>query len=95
MSGKKYYYYVLVFSNYGPVYVTSIDNNNQYVHWDKDKEPLEVGASYGEDLVIGLNLNFNHAVLIKSRVRIDHQPYRYEAYDCTFVNKSEENKEEK
>ena len=87
---KKYYYYVLVFTNSGPVYVTSIDRNNKYAHWDKDKEPLELGSSYAEDLALGLNLNFNHSVVIKSTRKIENQPYRYEAFDCTFVDRKEE-----
>lgn len=87
---KKYYYYVLVFLNTGPTYVTSIDNNNKYAHWDKDKAPLEFSASYAEDLVMGLNMNFNSAVLIKSVRKITGQPYNYEDYDCTFVEKKKE-----
>lgn len=72
---KKYHYYVLVFSNIGPLYVTSINNSDKYAHWDKDKAPLEFSASYGEDLVMGLNLNFINAVLIKSFIEITQQPY--------------------
>lgn len=87
---KKYHYYVLVFSSTGPVYVTSIDRNNEYAHWDKDKKPLEFSASYAEELVMGLNMNYNNAVLIKSNHEIKGQPYRYNAYDCTFVEKKKE-----
>ena len=87
---NKYHYYVLVFSNSGPVYVTSIDNKNQYAHWDKDKEPLEFSSSYAEDLAMGLCLNFNSAVVIKSRIEIKAQPYNYENYNITFVEKEEE-----
>ena len=94
MAKNKYYYYVLVFSSTGPVYMTSIDKSNKYAIWDKSKEPLEVGESYGKDLVMGLNLNLNSAVLVKSNHEIKSQPYRYDTYDCTFVKKSEENKEE-
>ena len=90
MTKSKYHYYVLVFSSDGPVYVTSIDNANKYVHWDKDKEPLEFSASYAEDLVMGLNCNFNSAVLIKSQIEIHNQPYRYDAYDCKFIEKEKE-----
>lgn len=89
MANNKYHYYVLVFSTSGPVYVTSIDRDNKYAHWDKDKEPLEFSASYAEDLVMGLNMNFNSAVLIKSRIEITGQPYNYDDYDCTFVEKED------
>ena len=90
MAKSEYHYYVLVFSSDGPVYVTSIDNANKYAHWDKDKEPLEFSASYAEDLVMGLNCNFNSAVLIKSQIEIHNQPYRYDAYDCKFIEKEKE-----
>lgn len=87
---KKYYYYVLVFTNYGPMYVTSIDSSNKYAHWDKDKEPMELGSRYAEDLVLGLNLNFNHSVVIKSTRKIERQPYRYDSFDCKFVEITKE-----
>lgn len=90
MAKKKNYYYVLVFSNTGPVYVTSIDSSNKYAHWDKDKAPMELGLSYAEDLAMGLMMNFNHAVVVKSPREIERQPYRYEAYDCTFVERNKE-----
>lgn len=90
---KKYHYYVLVFTDNGPVYVTSIDNKNKYAHWDKDEAPLSLSASYAEDLVTGLILNFNSAVLVKSLVEITAQPYNYEDYDCTFVEKKKEEEE--
>lgn len=90
MAKKKYYYYVLVFSNSGPVYVTSIDRSNKYAHWDKSKAPLELGASYAEDLAMGLNMNFNSSVVVKSTREIENQPYNYEHYDIEFVEKKEE-----
>lgn len=90
MAKSKYHYYVLVFSSDGPVYVTSINNANKYAHWDKSKAPLEFSASYAEDLVMGLNMNFNSAVMIKSTREITGQPYNYEDYGCTFVEKKKE-----
>ena len=39
---------------------------------------------------MGLNMNFNSAVLVKSNHEIKGQPYRYEDYDCTFVEKKKE-----
>lgn len=87
MAKSKYHYYVLVFSESGPVYVTSLDWSTKYAHWDRDKKPLEFSSATAEDLVMGLCLNFNNAVLIKSRIEIDSQPYRYSHYDCKFVEK--------
>lgn len=87
---KKNYYYVLVFSNSGPVYVTSIDRSNKYAHWDKSKAPLELGLGYAEDLVFGLIANLNSAVVVKSAREIETQPYNYEYYDIEFVEKKKE-----
>lgn len=89
---KKSYYYVLVFSDNGPVYVTSIDNTTRYAHWDKNEKPMVMSQVYAEDLAMGLNLNFNSCVVVKSPHEISGHPYNYEEFDCTFVRK--ENKDE-
>ena len=81
------HYYVLVFANNGPAYVTSVDYSNRSARWDKDKAPYEFSKSSAEDLVLGLNLNFHQAVLVTSKFEIDYQPYNYKYYDCTFVEK--------
>lgn len=87
---KKYHYYVLVFSESGPVYVTSIEREHKVAHWDKDKKPLEFSSMTGEDLVLGLTANFHSVVLVKSDREIESQPYRYSHYDCKFVEKENE-----
>ena len=79
-----YHYYVLVFTDEGPIYVTDANNGDRYAYWDKEQKPMEFSATYADDMVLGLNLNSHHAVLIKSRFEIDHQPYRYESYDLKF-----------
>ena len=84
---KKNHYYVLVFTNAGPVYVTSINSNNKYAHWDKDKTPMEFSKSYAESLVMGLNLNFNSSVVVVSPFVITGHPYRYDRFDCEFIEK--------
>ena len=89
MAKKKNYYYVLVFTNGGPVYVTSINSEHKYAHWDKDKAPLCFDRGRAEDLVFGLNLNFNSAVLVVSPMEIENHPYRYEEFDISFVDKKE------
>ena len=92
MANKKYHYYVLVFAEIGPVYVTSINHTNKYAHWDKDKEPLEMGAYLAEDLAMGLNCNFINAVVIKSQIEIKEHPYNYEYFDIKFIRKEKEEK---
>lgn len=88
---KKYHYYILVFSNIGAVYVTSVSRENKYAHWDTSLAPKEFPASVAEDLVFGLNCNFINAVLVKSPRVIETQPYNYDMFDCTFVRKDETN----
>lgn len=90
MAKNKYHYYVLVFTEAGPVYVTSIDKEDKCAYWNKDEKPMEFSKSYAEDLELGLSLNFHSAVLIKSRIVLDNQPYRYSDFDFTFVAKKEE-----
>ena len=87
---KKNHYYVLVFTDGGPVYVTSIDNSNRWAHWDKDKKPMEFSKSYAEELVVGLNLNGNLSALVVYPFELDGHPYRYSEFECTFVRKDKE-----
>jgi len=90
---QKYYYYVLVFTNDGPVYVTGIENATKWAHFDKSEKPMEFSSSYAEDLAFGLTVNGNSAVSVKSRYEINHQPYNYDDYECKWTEK--ENKEDK
>lgn len=87
-SKKKYHYYVLVMTNEGPKYVTKILPNH-WCKWNENDKPLEMSASYAEDVYTGLCLNFHTAVLVKSRFEIDHHPYNYADYTCKFEKKEE------
>ena len=91
-SKKKYYYYVLVFTNEGPKYVTEILPNH-WCKWNENDAPLEMSASYAEDVYTGLCLNFNTAVLVKSRFEITHHPYRYEDFQIKFEKKNKDEEE--
>lgn len=37
-KGKKYHYYVLVYTSNGPVYVTSVNNMTKVAHWNKEEK---------------------------------------------------------
>jgi hypothetical protein len=87
MANQKNYYYVLVFTDEGPVYVTSVNNAHQTAHWQKSEVPLAIPKYFAEDLVLGLNLNYHHAVLVASKYKLS-QPYNYGGYDCKFIEKS-------
>lgn len=78
MANKKQtYWYVMVMTNDGPVFVTGVSYSDKTAHWDKDKEPLELGRYRAEDLTLGLNLNFHSAFTVCSKWKLDNQPYLY------------------
>lgn len=89
MAKKKNYYYVLVFTDNGPVYVTSVDNASHTAWWNKNEPPKAFPKYYAEDLVFGLRCNWHNAVVVSLPVEIDSQPYNYSSYYCTFVEKNE------
>ena len=91
MAKSKYHYYVLVITNEGPKYVTEILENN-WCKWNEEDAPYEMSASFAEDVYIGLCANLNYALLIKSRVKISHHPYRYEEFNLKFIKKGEPKK---
>ena len=91
---KKNHYYVLVFTDHGPVYVTSVNYADRSARWDKDKAPKEFTKSNAEDLVFGLRCNWHSAVVVTLPVEIDTQPYNYQHYECQFVEKHTDEAEE-
>jgi hypothetical protein len=91
---KKNHYYVLVFSNNGPAYVTSVDYADRSARWDKNAIPKEFSKSDAENLVFGLCCNFFNAVVVMHPVEIDCQPYNYRHWECKFVEKQTNDEEE-
>ena len=91
MAKKKNYYYVLVFTNNGPVYVTSINYSNKYANWNKLEKPLEMTKTSAEDLCFGLMCNFYSAVVVSSPVELEYQPYLYDEFELVAkeINKEE------
>ena len=86
MAKKKNHYYVLVFTNEGPVYVTDVDYSTKTASWDKLEKPLEMTKTAAEDLCFGLCCNFHNAVVVlQPVVEITNQPYRYTHFE--FVAK--------
>lgn len=91
---KKNHYYVLVFADNGPAYVTSVNYADRSARWEKDKAPKEFNKSSAEDLVFGLRCNWFNAVVVSLPVEIDCQPYNYKHWDCQFVEKKVDEEEE-
>lgn len=85
---KKNHYYILVFSNHGPVYVTSVDYHT--CEWDWSKPPMEFSKAWAEDIVNGLRMNLHNAVLVHMPYEIDSQPYYYKEWQIEFKERSEE-----
>lgn len=77
MAKKQNYYYVLVMTNNGPVFVTSVDNSDKTAYWDKNEKPLEMGRYWAEDLTMGLGCNGYAAFTVYTKWELDNQPYRY------------------
>ena len=77
MAKKQNFYYTMVMTDHGPVFVTSVNNRDKVAHWDKDEKPLELGKYGAEDLTMGLNLNFTLAFTVCSKFELDTQPYMY------------------
>ena len=77
MANKKYYYYVLVFTDEGPVYVTDVDNADRTAQWNKEEKPRKFSDTWATELAFGLTVNGHSAVAIKSTYEITSQPYRY------------------
>lgn len=92
MAKKQNYWYVLVMTNHGPVFVTKINYSNKTAEWNKDEKPLEMDASRAKDLTLGLNLNLNSAFAVCQPFKIDAQPFRYELGEFEWkFNEGEEN----
>ena len=86
---KKYHYYVMVFTEEGPKYVTGIGEHHT-AEWNMLEKPLEMSSSFAEDVYTGLCWNFHTAILVKSRFEIESQPYRYNEYKINFEKREVE-----
>lgn len=93
MAKKTNWYYVMVMSDGGPVFVTSVEYSPKVAHWDKTEKPLALDKYRAEDLTLGLNLNFHTAFMVCSKFELDTQPYRYDAYHIDWVENDKEEQE--
>ena len=93
MAKKQNWYYVLVMTDDGPVFVTSIEYSTKYAHWKKDEKPMELDKSRAEDLTLGLNLNFHTAFMVCSKFELDTQPYRYSDWHIEWKENEKEDED--
>lgn len=88
MANKKYYYYVLVLSETGAVFVT--EHDREYSYWDKDKVPMRyTNKQMADEESFGLTINGFLAYTITSTREIKYQPYRYDLGDWKWIKKGE------
>lgn len=77
MAKKTNYYYVLVLTKTGPVFVTG-EGDHHMAYWDRSKPPMELSRDYAKDMVIGLNLNGHMAFTVVMPFELETQPYCYD-----------------
>lgn len=86
------YYYVLVLTHKGPVFVTSEKEKTAY--WDKDKKPLNFPKGYAEQMALGLTVNGSLSFAIGLPYELDTQAYRYNEGEFKWIYKNEKEEEE-
>lgn len=94
MAGKKKnYWYVIVMTGEGAVFVTSVDHSTKMAHWNRNEKPLELGEFTAKDLSLGLMCNFTSAFAVCAPIEIDHQPYLYSRGHFEWVANEKEEEE--
>lgn len=89
MANRKNFYYVLVMTNTGPVFVTDIPERNKAV-WDRLKIPMEFGSkSYAQDVATGLKFNGHLAYMVVHPYELDYQPYLYSKGKFKWADKED------
>ena len=86
-SRKKYYHYVLVFTNSGPKYVTSKNNADRTAYWKEEDKPLAMSKEDAEFMAVALTWNGNSSVMVTSTYELDTHPYNYKNWGIKFVEK--------
>ena len=77
MARKTNWWYVLVLTEEGPVFVTGFENRN-WCKYNKLKAPLEMSQQKAKEVAYGLTLNFHTAFAVCSCVKREYQPFQYE-----------------
>lgn len=92
---QKSFWYVIVMTDYGPVFVTSVDYSNKTAHWNKKEKPMEFNKSIAQDLCLGLSINFHTSFAVCVPYELTTQPYVYDRGQFEWVwNKEEETEED-
>lgn len=87
MANKKTnYWYILVLTESGAKFVTSIEPH-RVACGDELGKPMEFTQTMAKDIAKGLMLNFNTAFPVCSPIELDKQPYNYKDYKIEWVKK--------
>lgn len=90
MSKTKYFYYVLVMTNYGAVFVTSINNAERTAKWNKLEKPLKMSKKDAEFMAKALTWNGNLAYAVTTEYELSYQPYLYQTGEFKWMKKEDE-----
>lgn len=77
MAKKTKFWYVLVLTDEGPKFVTSVDYSTKEAKWIKTDKPLELSEPWAKDMALGLCWNGYMAYSICQSFQLDNQPYFY------------------
>lgn len=91
MAKKKEYWYVLVMTNNGAVFVTETNNWERIAKWEKDKNPMKFTKNDAQYLSMALTMNGHLAYAIGDTWEHKKQPYRYEAGSFYWKKKKVKN----
>lgn len=86
------YWYLLVMTNEGPKFVTSLEWSTKTARWKSEDKPLAIDKNWVKDLFIGLTWNGHTCYPVCSPIEFDTHPYRYNIGHFEWV-KNEEKKE--
>lgn len=83
MAEKKNYWYILVLTNNGPVFVTKCSTRD--AEWEKLEKPISFTANVAKDTAWALRLNGYVAYAICNTYEIDNQPYLYNKGEFKWI----------
>lgn len=89
MANKKNFWYVIVMTDYGAVFVTAVDNAKRRAEWDKNKVPMELTEYWAKDLAQGLTANMYLSYPVCVPCKLGGQPYRYTDGKFKWVEKED------
>lgn len=83
---SKVFYYIMVFLESGPRYVTDIDYLSRSCHWEIGEKPVSFDSfDRAKDIMIGLCWNGHRSVVVALPFEEESNPYNYTEYHFEAV----------